>query len=1206
MNTAKGKSTADLQLAFDVGHSSIGWVVLEAAGGRAPTLRGCGSVIFPADDCLASERRGFRRQRRHIRATRLRIARLLRLLAHLGVLTTEQLEANECAWPWMLAARVLRGGKKLTWSELWEVLRWYAHNRGYDGNKGWSRHDAASAEDTEKEQRANELLDGFQKKHGRTGTMAEVFCDVLKVDPLGAKKSSVERVRNLGAAFPREGVEAEVERILRAHLGALPLLDERFIEAVMRDYTALPGPDYRLPSCYGQRLADGSLSPGGLLFGQLVPRFDNRIVARCPITFERVYQRVKAEGGGKERAKHEAEKLAKVPGVDCVEFHRFRWAMQLANVQISTGDARKTRRLSAAERGAVHVEMEKHGFLTPGDFKKAVRALTNKAPDNLDQLLSHPDADRALVLDPVRRYIHTHALVSAVWPALPEPLRKRLSGQWRRGHAITVGELLAECPGIEPHAARHLDAANTKHRKKDEPLTREALLRTPLHVQPPNGRAPHTREVMREVVKFIFDTDRHPAEGTDAAPDNGPLFRSEAIRQAQLQRALDEQTNNHLVRHRLKLLERLHEDLVKEYAAGDRARIARVTIEVNRDVKEMSGKTAQEQAKITGQQLAHFKSVAKKLEAAYEGMGVHVGPGLIRKGRIAEDLAWKCPYTGASYDALDLLHRRVDKDHIIPRSVRASDSLDSLIITFAEINKWKGKRTAVRFIEEEQGKPVPGRPQLTLKTLTQYNKDVDALETFKGHDDDQRRKKNRKRLLALRDYVEKEFTPGDLTKTSQLVRLGAQALQKHYVGLGRVGVPPADSGVPRESSNVGQALLSQTTSLDVRSVPRDAEHGGQDAHPTRGPVITSLPGSVTGAVRKSWNLLGCLAYANPLVLNPADLDESGRAKMHTKTDIRGITHLHHALDACVLAFASLFLPRDGGALELLVKRRLNADEQRRAREHFGDMIAITQDGELRLADLAPHLKEQICARLKECRVVQHLPRDLSGLRCKETVWRVFDPTDPHLNSQRLARWLAQKEIAVPAPEAKTALIICRKRRSADAATEDSAGGKVFRETKTWRWVYDIKDKSALLGLAPEGDPAEAKLKRIKAVKVLGDNFGLALGPEPTLIRPHKVWHQLDALRKKNGGKMPSVVRNGCLIRVREKAARSDYRGVWMVRGVQLNQQKGYLIDLSPADQIIYRGQLGCFRDVSLATLLKCGLEVLKTPLCGVALKPTED
>jgi len=412
-------------------------------------------------------------------------------------------------------------------------------------------------------------------------------------------------------------------------------------------------------------------------------------------------------------------------------------------------------------------------------------------------------------------------------------------------------------------------------------------------------------------------------------------------------------------------------------------------------------------------------------------------------------------------------------------------------------------------------------------------------------------------MLLLRDYVEKEFKPGDLTQTSQLVRLGAQALQKHYLG---------------------------------------AE---------KQPVITSLPGSVTGAVRKSWNLVGCLAAANPLVLNPEDLDEDRRPKVRTKTEIRGITHLHHALDACVLAFASHFLPRDGGAWELLIKRRLSTDEQRRARELFGSKVEITKDGELHLADLHSKLKAQICNRLKDRRVVQHLPADLSGLRCKETVWRVFDPSDPHRNSQRLARWLAEKKIAIPAADAKTALIICRKRRNAEAADEEGAGSKVFRETKTWRWVYDIKDKTALLGLAPEGDAAAAKLKRIKAVKVLGDNFGLALDPEPTLIRPHKVWHQLEALRKVSGGKPVRLVRKGTLIRVlRAKTPKVDYRGVWMVRGTTLNQRAGFLLDLSPADQITYRRQPGCFENVSVATLLKCGLEVVKAPLTGISACPT--
>ena len=62
----------------------------------------------------------------------------------------------------------------------------------------------------------------------------------------------------------------------------------------------------------------------------------------------------------------------------------------------------------------------------------------------------------------------------------------------------------------------------------------------------------------------------------------------------------------------------------------------------------------------------------------------------------------------SDYEPIDFVTKRVDKDHIVPRSERASDSLDSLVITFSAINKWKGKRTAWQFVEQEQGKPVPG------------------------------------------------------------------------------------------------------------------------------------------------------------------------------------------------------------------------------------------------------------------------------------------------------------------------------------------------------------------------------------------------------------------------------------------------------------------------------------------------------------------
>jgi CRISPR-associated endonuclease Csn1 len=702
----------------------------------------------------------------------------------------------------------------------------------------------------------------------------------------------------------------------------------------------------------------------------------------------------------------------------------------------------------------------------------------------------------------------------------------------------------------------------TKKNPAPEARTREQALDERHSLGPMNGRAAHSREVMEEVWKFVLAGDGHPMD-----PD-APLFRSEAIRRAQLERAIDEQTNNHLVRHRLKLLERLHEDLLKEYAGGDKARVGRVTIEVNRNLKEMSGKTAQEQAKEQGQQTAHFRSVEKALAAAYEGLGVRLGPGLIRKGRIAEDLGWKCPYTGASYDELDLLHRRVDKDHIIPRSQRASDSLDSLVITFSEINKMKGQRTAVQFVEEFQGQPVPGRPNIMIKTLAMFLKDVDALETFKGHTDDQRRKKNRQRLLKLCDYVEKEFTPGDLTKTSQLVRLGAEALQRAY--LCSVRCPSAQSA------------------------------GTADA--TKPPVIVSLPGSVTAAARKSWNLAGCLAAANPNVLNAEDLDENGKPRVHRKTELRGITHLHHALDASIIAFASHLLPCDGGVwkkevIELLAKRRCNPTEQAQLRMLLRGNVAFSADGQPMLGEIPDELREQLRARLAERRVVQHLPASMGDMVSDQTVWRLFDPADPHPNAKRLARWLAAAEVEVPAPDAKTVLIITRKRKAPAKTGEE----------KTWEWYYVEAAKDALLGFAPTCHPSESKLKPFKAVKVLGDNFGIALDPEPTLIRPLHVWRQLQELKAANGGEWPRVIRLGMLIRVlRAKTAKVDYRGVRMVRGVQVNQAKGYLVDLSPPDQIRYRGEEGCFQNVSLETLCKCGLEVLRAPLCGIAPKLTED
>ena len=388
--------------------------------------------------------------------------------------------------------------------------------------------------------------------------------------------------------------------------------------------------------------------------------------------------------------------------------------------------------------------------------------------------------------------------------------------------------------------------------------------------------------------------------GHDPREAGGCLFVTDKIRRAQLNRPLAEQTNNHLIRHRLLILGRLLEDIVAEYAEGDKFRVSRATIEVNRDLREFSGKSIKEIRQDLGRRLSDFRKAVQKIKEA----GVPENPGLIRKARVAQDLDWTCPFTGKQFDVLDLEYGRVEREHIIPRSLRPTDALDALVMTYPAVNKMKGQRTAMQFIEEEGGGSVRGAPELTLFTPKQYLEFVEKLETFRGHEDDKRRKKRRKDWLKLSAYEEREFIPRDLTQTSQLVRLGAQVIRQQF----------QDSKQP--------------------------------------PQVISLPGSVTGSVRKGWKLLGCLARANPKIRH-----EEIEGKTKTKTEIRDITHLHHALDACVLGLASHFIPNNGRVWELIVKRKLLPTEQ----ADLMNLGVFIRDinGQCRLRDLDKRIKKQI-------------------------------------------------------------------------------------------------------------------------------------------------------------------------------------------------------------------------------------------------------
>jgi len=1108
-----------LVFSFDIGHASIGWAVLDTTINHKPELQGCGTVLFPTDDCLASTRRQLRRQRRHIRSTRMRIARLKRLLAHLGVLTEAEMDQPGGPWPWKLAARVHAGGKLLSWREIWDVLRWYAHNRGYDGNRKWSRDEEEDGDDTAKEKAAKALME----KLGRA-TMCETICAKLQVDPLSDdNKASSIAYKTSNAAFPRDIVLNEVIDLLVKHVGHLPQVTPALITALcaednaavdertVRDVLKELGFDAHLPRRF----------VGGLLFGQAVPRFDNRIIGECPVSGE------------------------KRPLKDCREFLEFRFAEILANVTLKRTEAGEDPTLTDEERKELIAKAREAGGFTAGEFKKAVLEVSGAVSSNADLMMTHPDADEALVLDPALRFAKTNGMMKAVWKDLPLVLQKRLLGRWNKHRRVTWQWLLNQ-----PEAPKTLEAklqaawkeTKRKPRKGDLESTWEEKVRQSLKPNFASGRAPYSRTVMMAAVDEIMQ-GKHPRE------TGGVLEMTEARKERERQKEIDELTNNHLVRHRLKILLRLVDDMVRTYAEGDSTQVDSCVIEVARDLLEFSGKTNKEVAQELGIKLKNFKDVSKKLVDDLADTKIPIGAGLIRKARIADDLGWTCPYTGKEYDAVTLARGKVDKDHIIPRSLRPSDSLDSLVVTFDAVNKWKSNRTAWKFIEEEQGKPVPGRPDLTIVTMKQYENFVSKLAGEKrpsrfspgaGSLDDRLRQWSRKQKMLLKDYEEKEFTPRDLTVTSHLVRLSARQIEKRFEHL-------RDTG-----------------------------------------WIVSLPGSVTGVVRKSWDCLGCLAPACPEVMGmrPSKdkngelvVDESGESKqtlqVRPKGDIRNITHLHHALDACVIGFASILLPNNGKLWEQLVTRKVRPNERVAFSQMHGwnPMLRLSSPVDapnekttwrLQVADLPAAFKNQIVERLKERRVVQHVPADMSGSALDANPWGIVSADE---------KWVTLRQ------------------RKIVGHRED---GSRIREWKMDKGNPVRRQPGRLIGLMP------GKLSRIKAVLEINANYGLLLDPTPIIVPFHKVHAELEKLSSTCRGRPLRVIRNGCLIRV----SGEKYPGIWRVRSCIDNAQKGILLRISRADRVQDKqaGVDWCKDNVSLKTLLADGLEIVQSTYVGIAEK----
>ncbi len=1095
---------ANLALSFDIGYASLGWAVFLLKD-PFPSLLGSGSVLFQKDSCLASSRRAFRRARRNIAARRSRVARLKKYLASLGVLEREQLDENACAYPWLLAARVLAsdGKEKLSWQELWHVLRWYAHNRGYDGNALWAGdaldETGADDEDTQKVKAARALME----KYGKT-TMAETVCADLQLEPFGEKRASRRYFKGNNAAFPRETVRDEVRRILLAHAGVLPKVDDALAATLLNDVPENLCAALRLPARFSAK--------GGLLFGQYVPRFDNRIIGHCRIT-------------GKN-----------VPLKNCREYLLYRWGRLLNNLTVFARDG-SIRTLSAdkpngrpSEREKLDAEMRSRGFFDKKKLNDLLKEITGCEPANTESYFLIPEMEDALILDPVRKLIATKKLVKDFWGYFSERGKKIFAAELAKGKTLKLSDCIKRMDDWGGWKTKPLFAAALEKLKaaemKKKPEKRRNLLNLRIKAEFPTGRASYCREILKK-------TYEEALAGKDSTQPGGCLYETPEIRERLLrgnavgddagtvatEQWLAGQTNNHMVRHRMLIFSRLLRDIIREYAEGDAARVKDVVVEVVRELKEFSGLSAQEIATKLNEKFANFNSVAEKIEAAAQEKGVSVSASLIRKARLLEDQGFACPYTGKNISYNELFSGALEIEHIIPRSLRPSDALSSCVMTFRAVNDMKGQRTAMQFMKECAGKDVPGT-NLQIQPLANFKEWVEAHRSQKLRrgfsKEDQARCKRRAELLLVERYEERnaDFTERDLTQTSHLNKLAIR-LVKRELGI-------------------------------------DARH---------------LAGAVTGFVRKNLSIDECLVAAVPRMQRAQRVSEHDSRKL-LKSQMRELSHLHHAMDAITQGLTGiLFRVEDW---KLLVKRHLTERERAVLAAKYPTLLRFSANGEIALKPLPDSLLSEITARLKECRVVQHVPAKMHGLAVEQTTWSI----------------VSQDEAT--------------RKVSLEQHTTDLKKGR-YKDDGT-RFVKNCEEKPALLLGFGVPEEQKSKLQAIKGVVKICENWGCALDPEPVVIPYFKVFPRLRELRERNGGKPVRVLRRGQQIEVLS----GKFKGVWTIVSIKDNTQYGILVDICMSDRVrqIESGVSDSKSNVKLKSLLRAGLKILKPPLTGFACPTT--
>ena len=434
--------------------------------------------------------------------------------------------------------------------------------------------------------------------------------------------------------------------------------------------------------------------------------------------------------------------------------------------------------------------------------------------------------------------------------------------------------------------------------------------------------------------------------GKDPHGVGGVLYRDASKVDPLPEADIDRATNNHLVRHRIKILLRLLGDIVHDYAENNPARIGNLFVEVARDIKDFSGKT---QTEIKGE-LSRLRSASLQATAkAAKMLGcpeAAVTARLRKKIQIAQDLNFTCPYTGKTFDAWDIRSKTVDLDHILPHSQRATDAMDALVLTFNAVNRLKGARTARQFIRDCGGQTLQATGPngqiipLQIRTEGEYLAAIDKLRCASSVSKEKKTFKQRINKLKMLTVDEaKGMTQGMLTQTSAIAKLAHRAILGWFKARGCKPIRP-----------------------------------------------TLIPGRITKEIRSHYDLLGMLAQFDVRLIQSYEENGVQKTRVVPKGDMRNLTHMHHAVDAIAILLAGTLITPNNHVWDLMVKRRQTEEEQLFLRAN--GPFAWDSHGHLTLQRLSPAVERPIRAALGELRTVRYASKRLGRTALKETQWRV--------------------------------------------------------------------------------------------------------------------------------------------------------------------------------------------------------------------------